>query len=178
MQTSKIDNFLGQKIWKNTYSSKCFSWQCFRVSWQSLNLCSNLFFFFFYDLRGWFFFCFLVWCEIWSSDWYQQGLSWSVLPALQPPVLSLYSGGKHQDIQPLLYSLHPKGFNLARSQCVSTELSILGHWPLGNRYGFAQRLSFWFQITQTGRSWGFCWIIFQKHPKTANLLKSLSNKAS
>ena len=99
-------------------------------------------FFFFYDLRGWFFFCFLVWCEIWSSDWYQQGLSWSVLPALQPPVLSLYSGGKHQDIQPLLYSLHPKGFNLARSQCVSTELSILGHWPLGNRYGFAQRLSF------------------------------------
>ena len=135
-------------------------------------------FFFFYDLRRWFFFCFLVWCEIWSSDWYQQGLSWSVLPALQPPVLSLYSGGKHQDIQPLLYSLHPKGFNLARSQCVSTELSIFGHWPLGNRYGFAERLSFWFQITQTGKSWGFCWIIFQKHPKTANLLKSLSNKAS
>ena len=44
MQTSKIDNFLGKKSEKNTFSSKCFSWQCFRVSWQSLNLCFNLFF--------------------------------------------------------------------------------------------------------------------------------------
>ena len=80
-------------------------------------------------------FCFLLWCEIWStSDWYQQGLSWSVSPAPHPeysPCTLGVSRPSYQDIacdfNPFCTLCTPRGSIWHVANVSATELSMLSH---------------------------------------------------